>query len=123
MKTTKTQFRNFVRHHILYEVVGTGDYHTSDMTRVVNDFHRWYGKQERKMYPSKRHAFKVWLMCLPTDVNILFSDYDIHLKLKHWFIDCDENYKETSSDKELDLYLHLFTREFLELCKMYGIEF
>jgi len=123
MRTTNKLFKQLVQAHVLNEVVYNEEVetHKEDLQNVVDEFISWYTPYEQKRTPNKYEAFKDYSMGLPSNFNILFTHYDINLKLKEWFEKCGESYKQPKD--ETSLYLHLITRELIKLCKRYNVKF
>lgn len=133
MRTTNKEFKDQVQAHILdrlhtedeliNKLTVKSNYYHFVLQEVVKEFKNWYGPYEQKFTPNKYAAFQNWLMGLPSQFSVEFTNYGINQALKQWFETCGESYKEQSSDKELQTYLHLITREFNTLCKKNGVEF
>lgn len=121
MKTTKKEFKIQIQKHILEGLPLEG--FNEALTNVVTDFHNWYDDYEQRLNPNRQDAFTQYLLCLPSTINLEFSDYGIFLKLKEWFENMGETYKEQSACKECILYYHLIYREFSTLCKKYNVTF
>lgn len=130
MRTTNKEFKAQVQGHIINEVLDEeyGTTTAEQLQAVIDGFTKWYGKFERKAYPSVYDGFKNWMLALPSQVNIEFEDYKIHETLKGWFEACGEPYKEMAKNEDLatererNTYYHLVTREFDTLCKKHGVK-
>lgn len=124
MRTTKKEFKEQIREHILACL--SDDVKTDvkeQLQNVVCEFHSWYGPYEQKRTPNKHEAFKGFLLGLPSCFNAEFTHYGISQTLKGWFERCGETYKEQEVDKEVKLYYHLVTREFQWFCQKNGVDF
>lgn len=124
MKTTKKEFAEQVREHIVNRL--SEDKYTElplQLNAVVEGFKNWYVPYEQKRTPNRQAAFIGWLMRLPSELSVEFTNHGVYETLKSWFENCGEPYKEQSSDKELHWYLHFIHREFSNLCKKNGVEF
>lgn len=124
MKTTNKEFYSQVQTHILESL----DYETSSnvksaLENVVSEFDNYYSNYEQKMQPNKAAAFKDFLMGLPSCLSIEYTNHMIFETLKEWFEHVGDTYKERTSDKEVDLYLHLIYREFCKLCTLHNVQF
>lgn len=120
MRTTKKEFTSQVQRHII-ERLSTDETEIirEQLRNVVEDFYCWYSPFNKKQYPNSHNAFIEFLKCLPSSINIDFSDHDVHNTLKTWIENCGETYVTPKSQHEFDLYLHLITREFTKLTKRY----
>lgn len=124
MKTTNKLFKTQVQKHIIEGL--SEDQHTEldqQLQDAVKGFNNWYGPHEQKRTPNRQKAFQEWLMCLPSELNTEFTNYEINQTLKGWFENVGEGYKERDSDKASDLYTALVYREFNTLCKQNGVKF
>ena len=120
MRTTKKEFTSQVQRHII-ERLSTDETENlrEQLKNVTKDFYNWYSPNEQKRTPNTYTAFIEFLKCLPSSINIDFSDHDVHNTLKTWIENCGETYVTPKSQHEFDLYLHLITREFTKMTSTY----
>lgn len=120
MRTTTKEFKAKVQMHIIENLSTdeTTDFHTQ-LQDVVDNFHSWYGAYEQKRTPNHYDAFKEWLLCLPSSIFAEYREYAIHEIMGEWF---GEDFKPQKPEKEINLYYHLFIREFEILCKKEGVK-
>jgi hypothetical protein len=116
MRTTKKEFKNQIQEHII-KCLSTDQYTELhfQLNEVVEAFKNWYSPYEQKRFPNRQEAFQDWLMGLPSELSVEYTNYGISETLKSWFENCGETYKEQKD--ELKFYTYLIYREFQSLCK------
>jgi hypothetical protein len=120
--TTRKAFKEQVQEHILYIM---SDEETNDvkeqLQNVVDGFNNWYDAYEKKQNPNRWAAMADWFMGLPSEISVEYRHYAISALLQQWFENCGEEYKEREGNEEQTFYNSLIIREFLVLCRKYGI--
>ncbi|AKQ08331.1 hypothetical protein PQE66_gp016 [Bacillus phage PBC2] len=124
MRTTKKEFKLQVQKHII-DRLSDDEFSTVEeqLQDVVRQFENYSCAYEQRRNPNKYSRFIDWLKGLPSCIHNEYSHYNIYMSLKEWFEACGETYVERDSDKEAELYYHLFVREFETLCKKYDVKF
>lgn len=133
MRTTKKEFKEKVRQHIIDRLGYPWDEEKGEenenattkecLKNVVDEFNAWYCPYYKKTIPNKQAAFASFLNGLPGCLTIEFTTYNQRETLRAWFEQTEEESEKYNDEKVNNLYMWLIYREFFALCKKYGVNF
>jgi hypothetical protein len=120
MRTNNKEFKVQIQDHIINSILSDecGDTLKEQLQAVIDGFNNWYSPYEKKRQSNIQEAFTDWAMCLPSEFNIEYRNFEIQELIKTWFNTAGETYKEPKDDqKTYDLYYWLVFRELNNLFK------
>lgn len=120
-RTSNNVFRNQVQNYIIENLDQHSGYGIQPaLVDTVEAFNNWYNSYWQKQEPSKHQAFQEFLKCLPSQLSVEFSSYDISKRLELWFTNCDQQYIEKPNYQ--DHFFHFIADNFFRLCKKYNVQ-
>lgn len=121
-RTSNNVFRTQVQNYIM-------DSLSQDSTLILDEqlqntveaFNNWYGPYEQRRTQNRQKAFTEWLMCLPSELSIAYSYYEISNLLEQWFTNCNQPYEQRNNEPEF--FLNIVYMNFQRLCKKHNVDF